>query len=516
MLIDAMALTEDCRPHHQMIRIVRGIEGVVMMHMRFRPRFDYALTVPRLRLYDASSGLVFGGADALLFQADVRLEKQGQCTADAAFEVAAGDELVFSLRSLPPHEAVASDFDRDEVLGRMEATTRFWSGWSQTCAYEGPHEALVRRSAVVLKALTHQPTGAIVAAPTTSLPEDIGGVRNWDYRYAWLRDSSFVIHAFYALGFETEAKAFVGWLLRTTSGGADNMQVAYGVGGERILPEVDFDHLEGYKGSAPVRIGNGASLQFQLDIYGEMVDTIHLFHKKGGEVDEEIWELCCSIGDFVLEHWSEPDDGIWEARAERRHYVHSKVLCWVALDRLIKLAEGTGFEPQPEWLPVRDEIMQRVLEKGFDSDRGSFVQRFGAEALDAATLRLPLVSFLDADEPRVRSTTDAVADVLSVDGLLRRYRTEDGLPGSEGAFALCSFWLVDNLLMQGRVDAGRELLERLLGHANDLGLLAEEIDPATGESLGNFPQAFSHVALINSVLNLQEAEKEGHCSTCRG
>jgi GH15 family glucan-1,4-alpha-glucosidase len=515
---DAMLATPDSDPHHLLIRVVKGIEGSVAMRSVFHPRFDHSLSVPRLRLYDERAGIVLGGADALLLQTDVKLEQSGQCTCTAEITVEAGDELVFLLTAMDAHLAEESAFDRAAALNGLATTERSWNDWAGSFTYDGPHRDLVMRSAVVLRSLTYAPTGAMVAAPTTSLPETIGGQRNWDYRYTWLRDSSFVIHSFFALGFEEEATSFIRWLLRTTAGGAENMQVLYGVGGERIIPESELTHLSGYRDSAPVRIGNDARLQFQLDIFGEMVDTLHLFHKEGGDIDDQMWELVVSIAELVVKKWRCADDGLWEARAEPRHHVHSKVMCWAALDRAVKLAQATEREPDhlSGWESERDVIKAEVLDKGYRSGPETFVGSYGSDDLDAAALRFPLVGFLPADDERVVATATTIAAELGQDELIRRYNSDDGLPGSEGSFTLCSFWMVDNLLMQGRVDEGRALLEKILGHANDLGLMSEEIGLDSGDALGNFPQAFTHVALINSVLNLAQAEAEGRCTTCRG
>jgi GH15 family glucan-1,4-alpha-glucosidase len=408
-------------------------------------------------------------------------------------------------------------FDRKAALTDLESTLDFWNEWSSQTDYEGPHRAHVVRSALVLKALSDRETGALVAAPTTSLPEDPGGGRNWDYRYAWLRDSSFVVHALFAIGHEDEGRAFVDWLLRTTAGDAENMQVLYGIGGERILPEAELNHLEGYLGSSPVRIGNDASSQFQLDIYGEMIDTLHLLFKKGEELGEVAIELCKGIAAFVMEHWQEPDDGLWEARLAQQHYVHSKVMCWAALDRAVKLAEGLEMEVDTAtWAKERDKIKEEVLRRAWNDELKTFVQRFDSPDLDAAILRLPLVSFIDADDSRMTASLEALSSDLEENGFLRRYKSKDGLEGAEGAFTLCSFWKVDNLLMQGKVEEGKRALSHLLTFTNDLGLMSEQLDPATGKALGNFPQAFTHMAIINSALNLKQAEDEGSCTTCRG
>ncbi len=333
-------------------------------------------------------------------------------------------------------------------------------------------------------------------------------MRNWDYRYCWLRDSAFTLFALQLLGYSSEATAFLDWLTRTTAGRADDLQVLYGVGGERLLPEVELDHLEGYRGSRPVRIGNGAARQFQLDVYGEVVDTVHLWHKAGGAIGPEVWSFLRECVRCIADRWRDPDEGIWEVRGGPRHFVHSKAMCWVGVDRAIKMAQALGESEQlDEWRGLRDEIRGDVLERGFDRELGTFVQAYGSRSLDASAMLLPLVGFIRADDPKMISTVTAIQQRLTTDGLVHRYLAEDGLPGEEGAFAICSFWLVDNLALQGRADEARALFERVCSLANDVGLLAEQIDPRTREQLGNFPQAFTYVALINGAFHLQRTRR---------
>src|SRR5436190_1495048 len=366
----------------------------------------------------------------------------------------------------------------------------------------------VVRSALVLKALTNGPTGSIVAAATTSLPEEIGGERNWDYRFSWLRDSALTLNALFATGYTDEAHAYMAWLKRTTAGRASELQIMYGVGGERLLPEVELDWLEGYRGSRPVRIGNGAAQQFQLDTFGELLDTAWLYRRHGGEIDEIFWDFLSRFGGVVLEKWREPDQGIWEIRGEPKHFVYSKVMAWVALDRLVKLAELDGREPEPQWAAERDEIRELIEREGVDTESQSFVQSFGSGSLDASNLMIPIIGFVSHDDPRAKATADRIAHELSAEGFVYRYVTDgvDGLSGGEATFAICSFWLVECLARAGEGERARELFERLLDFCNDVGLLAEAIDPHSGELIGNFPQAFSHLGLIQAAIALDLPE----------
>jgi len=515
VLTDCLVIREETQPgtgipahpHHQMIRHVACEEGEVEVDLQFHPRFDYGMTVPRLELR-GQTAVVYGGADALVMRTELPVEQTEICGCDGGTRLSAGRDALVTVQWFEPHEIDDTDVDRDELLERLAETREFWAGWSSRCSYEGPYREQVLRSALVLKALTNSPTGAIVAAPTTSLPEEIGGVRNWDYRYTWLRDAALDLYALFSLGYTDEAHDFMGWVKRTTAGRAHDLQIMYGVGGERLLHEVELEALEGYRGSRPVRIGNGAFTQFQPDIYGELLDTAWLYHKNGGEIDDVFWELCAGIVDVVEERWERPDHGIWEIRDDPRHFTHSKVMAWVAVDRAIRLARARGLPADLErWTRLRRDMRTRIEAEGVDPDTGAFVQSFGDTALDAANLLIPLVRFLPADDPRVRATFERIERELTEDGLVLRYRADDGLPGGEGAFVICSFWLVDNLAQAGETERARELFERLAGFANDLGLLAEEVDPRTGEHLGNFPQAFSHVGLIGAAINLAGAEK---------
>ncbi|HEY6416202.1 MAG TPA: glycoside hydrolase family 15 protein, partial [Acidimicrobiales bacterium] len=405
------------------------------------------------------------------------------------------------------HRPAPRRIDPIRALGDTEA---WWGEWASSVDYRGGWQDAVIRSLLTLKALTYAPTGGIVAAPTTSLPEQLGGVRNWDYRYCWLRDSTFTLSALMLAGLTDEAKAWREWLLRAVAGQPQQMQILYGVAGERRITEQELDWLSGYEGSRPVRIGNAAVNQFQLDVYGEVMDTLHLGRHIGLESDEPAWELQQALLEFLESNWRQPDEGIWEIRGPRRHFTHSKVMAWVALDRAIKAVELMGHDgPVDRWRAVRRELHDEVCREGFDSGRDSFVQFYGADHLDASLLQIPLVGFLPADDPRVKGTVAAIQRELVVDGLVHRYPPEgspsvDGLPPGEGTFLACTFWLADNLALMARREEAVAIYERLLTLRNDVGLLAEEYDPASRRQLGNFPQAFSHVALVNSANYLSE------------
>ena len=496
-------------PQHELLRLVRCEEGEVEVGVEFVPRFDYGLTVPHMEPRGEDMYVIYGGADALVMQADLDLHQTGPCSAAGEVTMRAGDQAHLVLSYSLPHELAPERIDPDELDRRFEHTVSCWRDWSDRSEYEGPYEEQVERSALVLKALTNVPTGAVSAAPTTSLPEEIGGVRNWDYRYTWVRDASFSIYALFSLGYTEEAGDFMAWLERTATGAADDLQIMYGVAGERLLHEVELSHLEGYRGSHPVRIGNGAATQFQLDIYGDVLDTAWQYHLHGGTIGPGYRNLSIDSVDFLAENWMRPDAGIWESRGEPQHFVYSKVMAWVAVDRGIKLATKLGWEVDVErWRRLRDEVRASIERDGVDAETGAFTQHYGAQELDAANLLIPLVRFLPPEDPRIRATMNRTIEELSTDGLVHRYRgLDDGLPGDEGAFVICSFWLVDNLAMAGELERARELFERLCAFTNEVGLLGEEVEPATGEQLGNFPQAFSHMGLINSAVNIGRAER---------
>jgi len=497
-------------PDHQLIRIVRCTEGEVAVKVKLVPRFDYGLTTPRLETLADDLVIVYGGADALVLQSELPFGDAERSATEGNRTLRKDEEAFVVLTYQLPHELEPHRLTREEVHAKFEETTSTWVAWADRCTYDGPYREQVVRSALVLKALTNAPTGSIVAAATTSLPEEIGGERNWDYRYSWLRDSALTLNALFATGYTDEAHAYMAWLKRTTAGQAEELQIMYGVGGERLLPEVELDWLEGYRGSRPVRIGNGAAQQFQLDTFGELLDTAWLYRQHGGEIDEIFWDFLSRVGGVVLEKWREPDQGIWEIRGEPRQFVYSKVMAWVALDRLVKLVELDGREGDVAgWRAGRDEIREQVEREGVDTESQSFVQSFGSGALDASNLMIPIVGFVGHDDPRARATAERIADELSADGFVYRYVADggDGLSGEEATFAICSFWLVECLAEAGETERARKLFERLIGFCNDVGLLAEEIDPHSGELIGNFPQAFSHLGLIQAAVALDQPER---------
>jgi GH15 family glucan-1,4-alpha-glucosidase len=492
------------------VRIVEGIRGKVEMSSELVIRFDYGLTIPWVRRIDGDERLAVAGPDALSFRSGVEHRGENMRTI-GEFTVREGERVPFSLTWYPSNEVPPDPIDPEKAL---QETIDYWSDWTRQCSYSGKWADEVQQSLIVLKALTYAPTGGIVAAPTTSLPERIGGERNWDYRYCWLRDATLVLLAFINAGLLAEARSWRAWLLRAAAGDPAALQIMYGVAGERRLTELTLDWLPGYEGSRPVRAGNAASDQFQLDVFGEVLDAMHHARVHDLESSEEAWSLQRSLLRFLEDAWKEPDEGIWEVRGGRRHFTHSKVMAWVAFDRGIRAVEEFGRSgPVERWRQVRDEIQREVLERGFDPELNSFTQSYGSKRLDASLLVIPLVGFLPADDGRVMGTVAAIERELYRDGFVYRYaddeagRDVDGLPPGEGAFLPCTFWLVDNFALQGRIDEAEELFARLLSTRSDLGLLAEEWDPESRRQLGNFPQAFTHVALVNSAFNLDQAHQ---------
>jgi GH15 family glucan-1,4-alpha-glucosidase len=444
------------------------------------------------------------GPNALVLRTAVPIHGEDLSTV-ARFSVAAGDRRSFALTWYHSHEEPPAPVEVDKALATTE---RFWTTWASRCTYRGAWREAVLRSLLTLKALTYSPTGGIVAAATSSLPEWLGGVRNWDYRYCWIRDATFTLYAFMLAGYTDEARAWSEWLLRAVAGDPAQLQIMYGLAGERALHEFELAHLCGYEDSRPVRVGNAASEQFQLDVYGELMDAMHVARATGIKTDEASWHLQRRIVEFVTAHWRDPDDGIWEVRGPRRHFTHSKVMAWVAMDRAVKAVEQFGLPGDvANWSRIRGEIHDDICQRAYNPARGAFTQSYGADELDAAVLMMPLVGFLPALDPRIVSTIERIESELLVDGFVLRYQTTpsahlDGLPPGEGSFLACSFWLADCLGLIGRSAEAKTLFERLLAVRNDLGLLAEEYDPKAGRQLGNVPQAFSHVGLVNTARNL--------------
>jgi GH15 family glucan-1,4-alpha-glucosidase len=491
-----------------LVRIVEGIEGTVPMHMWLSIRFGYGSILPWVQRHGEETRIAIAGPDALAVHTPVPMRGQDLCTV-AEFTITAGERAPFTLMWFPSHEEIPPPIDPEQAL---EDTCSFWHDWIGRSTYKGRWEEAVLRSLIVLKAMTYEPTGGIVAAPTTSLPEQIGGVRNWDYRYCWLRDATFALDALIEGGFVDEASAWRNWLLRAVAGDPDDLQIMYGPAGERRLPEYELPWLSGYEESGPVRVGNSASTQFQLDVYGEVLDVLHQTRRREIEPDDQSWAVQQVMLANLERRWREPDEGIWEVRGPRRHFTHSKVMAWVAFDRAVKAVEQFGRKGDVErWRRLRDEIHAEVLERGYDEELGSFVQSYDSDRLDASLLTIPLFGFLPPDDPRVRGTLEAVRRELLVDGFVHRYRHDeevedvDGLPPGEGAFFLCSFWFIDNLVLLGELDEAEQMFERLLSLRNSLGLLSEEYDPALGRLVGNFPQAFSHIGLVNTALLLEKA-----------
>jgi len=495
----------DCMPHwegrHDVVRVVEGLDGHVPMRMELIMRFDYGAVVPWVQSIDG--GIVAtAGPDSLELRTQEQLQGEDYRTV-SEFDVVAGQTVSFVLTYFPSQQRPPLPID---PLTACDMTTGWWRDWSRRSTYRGAYADAVERSLLTLKALTYSPTGGIVAAPTLGLPESWSGGRNFDFRYCWLRDATFTLYAFLISGYVDEARRWREWLLRVAAGRPQDLQILYGLAGERRLSETELDWLGGYQDIGPVLIGNAAHSQRQLDVYGEIFDALHLTNRAGVRSHEHVWALQRTLLDFLESAWQEPDDGIWEMRGPCRHFTHSKVMAWVAFDRAVKAVERFGRSgPAQRWAGIRDKIHDEVCRRGVDPDRNVFVQEYGGKALDASLLLVPLVGFLPADDARVRNTMEAVQRELTWDGFVMRYAQGsdvDGLGIKEGTFLPCSFWLVDNLAMAGRQEDACKLFERLLGAGNDLGLLSEEYDPDKGRLMGNFPLAFTHVALINSARNL--------------
>ena len=488
------------------VRIVEGVSGTVEFRSELAIRFGYGRVIPwvRQRTHEANTRVALAGPDALCLRTPAPTRGEDMQTI-SEFKVDEGERVPFVLTWFPSNEDVPERIDPEQALADTES---FWREWSEACPLDLPPEwaAVVRRSLIVLKALTYEPTGGIVAAPTTSLPEWIGSVRNWDYRYCWLRDATLTLLALLHCNHANEAGEWRRWLIRAIAGDPADVQIMYGVAGERRLSEFELPWLSGYEGSAPVRVGNAASEQLQLDVYGEVIDCLYQARVAGLPFDPNAWRIQLALLEHLEEAWRQPDEGIWEIRGERRHFVHSKVMAWVAFDRAVRSVADGGLDgPVDRWRALRDEIHGEVCEHGFDSELGSFVQSYGSKELDASLLLLPLVGFLPASDERIRGTVEAVERELLQDGLVVRYLTHggvDGLPPGEGVFLPCSFWLANCYELLGRHDDAVELYDRLVGLANDLGLLSEEYDPKAGRQLGNFPQAFTHLALVETAFNV--------------
>jgi GH15 family glucan-1,4-alpha-glucosidase len=515
-VIDCLLMDESKarRRQRQLLRVIEGLRGAVELEVTVAPRFDYASVRPWIRRHGQQLYSAIGGNDGLIVWCDAELEEAPDHGLVGRVSVGPGDRVRLSLRYSPP-EQIDSEGPVEEDPGRLDRrldqTIATWRRWSSQVRLDSRDGPAVCRSALALKALTYSPTGAIAAAPTASLPEVIGGPRNWDYRYAWVRDSSFSSRAFAELGCYAEADAFRAFIMRSAAGHADDLQVMFGVGGERRLREEAVDELEGYRSSTPVRVGNGAAHQRQLDAYGELLNLTWRWHRRGHSPDDDDWRFVASLIDRAAARWSQPDHGLWEWPGEPEHFVHSKVLCWAALDRGLRLAdECMRRAPVRQWKQARDRLRRAIERRGYDRKRGVFVQSFDRPELDAALLLLPTVEFVDWDDDRMLRTTAAIREELDAgEGLLYRYKRKDGLPGREGAFLCCSFWLAEALARGGDPVQGREVFDRAVACGNDLGLFSEQLDPASGELLGNFPQGLTHLAHIDAAVALAETEREG-------
>ncbi len=498
---------------HSLVRIVRGVSGSVEMRLAFRPRFEYGLTTPYISKLADDLVMAIGSADSLLLESEIGpLERDGRGSVEATATVAAGDERVVTIAWSTPSGPDTKRLPHADALASLNDTVRFWQRWSERTNYDGPYREAVERSALAIKGLTDGKTGAVIAAATTSLPEVIGGTRNWDYRYTWVRDSTTMLNALIRLGHDYECARFADWIRLTTAGRAGELQIMYGIGGERILNEIELPHLSGYRGSRPVRIGNGAWNQSQHDTYGWLLASTWFTSahdsSSSEHMDPHYAQFLDEVVDLAISQFDTADEGIWEVRGGRRHFLFSKLLMWLAVDRGISVIERhDGKDEIPDhWLQARAEMRRRIETEGLDPERDIFTQAFGSTSLDASALQVSNLGFLPPDDPRVMATVEAIDKELGVNGHIYRYRADDGLEGNEGAFVFCTLWMVTALARSGQVKRARDRFETVLSCASDLGLLAEEIDPHTGELLGNFPQAFSHVGVITAALAIEAAE----------
>jgi GH15 family glucan-1,4-alpha-glucosidase len=519
-LVDCMATGPNEKGHdlgggalHAVLRLARCEEGEIELELEYAPRTEYGLIVPVI--HQEEGGVIArGGADILALSGPVELEVGDDAVAIATVALRRGDAVGFALHRRASWEERPRFFDAEEIEDLVEETTAAWTTWSESHqSYDGPWRDLVYQSGSVLQALTFQPTGAIVAAPTTSLPETIGGMRNWDYRYAWVRDASLTMEALWVAACPDEALDFFGWMAGAAASQVrrrEDLQIMFGVGGEHDLTERELEHLPGYRDSRPVRVGNGAWKQRQIDVYGELMGAAYRLSEQLGDMDEQTRGFLVDVADTAASRWKEKDQGIWEVRDEPRDFVYSKLMCWAALDRAVKMAKLLDAEDRVEgWSGTRDEIRATILEQGWSEEAGAFTQSFGSTALDASNLMMPIVGFLSATDERMRATIEAIAEHLTDErGLVYRYLADDGLPGEEGTFLLCTFWLSHAWALAGETAKAREVFERAIRYVNDVGLLAEEVDAGSGELLGNFPQAFSHIGLVNAAWAITEAERQ--------
>jgi GH15 family glucan-1,4-alpha-glucosidase len=505
LVVDFMPLRDG---RSDIVRTVIGVRGRVAMRTDIAFRFDYGSIIPWVSCLDDGTLRAIAGPDMVVIRGDVPLHGESMTTA-GEFTVAEGERVSFVMTWGPSHLDPPPAIDAGEAF---ETTEKFWTSWASNCTYRGEWRDAVMRSLLTLKALTYYQTGGLVAAPTTSLPERLGGSRNWDYRYCWLRDATLSLLALMDAGYYHEAAAWRDWLLRAAAGSPEQVQIMYGLGGERLLREWDVDWLDGYAGSKPVRVGNAAHGQMQLDVYGEVMDALHQARLGGIDESIEAWELQKALAGHLAKIWRQPDQGIWEVRGKPQHFTHSKVMAWVAIDRAVKSAEQFGLDgPLDEWRALREEIHADVCKNAFDAKLNSFVQAYGSSLSDASLLVIPLVGFLPATDPRMRGTIDYIEKTLLVNGFVLRYdseQTDDGLPPGEGAFLACSFWLADNYVLLDRCDEARKMFERLLSLRNDVGLLAEGYEPELERQVGNFPQAFSHIALLSTAFNLGHVQRQ--------